>query len=322
MRISVIVPCYNAAPWVAQALQSVAAQTRAPHEIIVVDDGSSDDSVERIRNCGAPVRLLHTQRANGAGARNAGIEAATGDWIAFQDADDVWYPNHLERAEELLSASKDIGYLSHSDALLPSGETLSLPHFGGWQAPATGLSPQAYMTWFAQFGYFIMPACVLRRSVLLDIAGLDVTQRRRHDLDLWLRALPGHTWSYDPLPTLAFRLQRPGSLTSDVASSAYFLLRALLKNRGNYSGIELNKRIHASARLAATLAFMDSPAEERKTALHLAWPHLTACEKMVFGCFKACPALFRGLNLLRRRLLGIPAHRSLPHLQGSKIKGA
>ena len=321
MRISVVVPCFNAAPWVAQALQSVAAQTRAPCEIIVVDDGSTDDSVERIGNSGVSVRLLHTERANGAGARNAGIKAATGEWIAFQDADDVWNPNHLERAQTLLRDTQDIGYLCHSDALIPSGAAVALPHFGRFHLPATGLSSQEYGVWFAEAGYFIMPASIVRRDVLLEIGGLDPAQIRRHDIDLWLRALPGHTWSYDPVSSLAFRSQRPGSLTRDIASCEYFLLRALLKNQKNYPGMEMTKRIRTAARLAVTLAFMDSPAAERKTTLNLAWPHLATREKMVFGCFKGCPAIFRGLNRLRRRLLGIPSHQTLDPLHGAKIKG-
>lgn len=90
MEISVVIPCYNAGRWIVDALRSVVAQTYQPHEIIVVDDVSSDDSVEKIQSCGIKVKLLHTQRANGAGARNVGIRQVTGDWIAFLDADDIW----------------------------------------------------------------------------------------------------------------------------------------------------------------------------------------------------------------------------------------
>ena len=66
-----------------------------------MDDGSTDDSVARVRASGVEVRLLHSNGRNAAAARNVAIRKATGDWVALLDADDVWYPNHLERAYRL-----------------------------------------------------------------------------------------------------------------------------------------------------------------------------------------------------------------------------
>jgi glycosyltransferase involved in cell wall biosynthesis len=106
MRISVIMPCHNAGRWIGEALQSTSIQTRPPDEVIVIDDASTDDSVEQIKNSGVAVQLLRTNCRNAAAARNLGIEAATGDWLAFLDADDVWYPQHLERAQQLFQRVK------------------------------------------------------------------------------------------------------------------------------------------------------------------------------------------------------------------------
>src|SRR5437660_9457805 len=102
LRVSVIMPCHNAGPWIGDALRSVAAQSLPAHEILVIDDRSSDDSVAQIERSGVPVKLLRSDAGNAAATRNVGIEAATGDWLALLDADDVWYPNHLARAAELL----------------------------------------------------------------------------------------------------------------------------------------------------------------------------------------------------------------------------
>src|SRR6476469_3757189 len=101
MRVSVIIPCHNAGRWIAQTLHSVAAQTYPAHEVIVIDDGSTDDSIAEIQRSGIPLTLLNVTVHNAAAARNAGIEVAKGDWIALLDADDLWYPNHLARAVEL-----------------------------------------------------------------------------------------------------------------------------------------------------------------------------------------------------------------------------
>src|ERR1700719_1779836 len=127
MRISVIMPCHNAGRWIAGALRSATHQTYPPHEIIVIDDSSTDSSLAEIDRSGAALKLLQVNAHNAAVARNAGIEAATGDWIALLDADDVWYPNHLARAAELLSKSNDVAFMSNHDWIGLQGETLPMP---------------------------------------------------------------------------------------------------------------------------------------------------------------------------------------------------
>lgn len=94
MKVSVVIPTYNAAAFVVEAVLSVLAQTCPPHEIIVVDDGSTDDTAGRLK--GLPITVIHQANAGVAMARNAGVAAATGDAIAFLDADDVWHPRKLE----------------------------------------------------------------------------------------------------------------------------------------------------------------------------------------------------------------------------------
>jgi glycosyltransferase involved in cell wall biosynthesis len=99
-RVSIITPVYNASRWLKRPVESVLAQTHREFELIAIDDGSKDDSVEQFQTCArqdSRVRLLR-QPVNGgvAAARNAGLDAATGDYIAFLDADDWWHPRKLE----------------------------------------------------------------------------------------------------------------------------------------------------------------------------------------------------------------------------------
>jgi len=97
MKISVVIPCYNSAQWICGAVESVLAQTRPADEIIVVDDGSTDDPASALRHFGDKVRLV--QRPNGglSAARNTGVIAATGDHFLFLDADDRLFPDALEK---------------------------------------------------------------------------------------------------------------------------------------------------------------------------------------------------------------------------------
>jgi glycosyltransferase involved in cell wall biosynthesis len=100
IEVAVVIPAYNASPYLAQTLQSVVDQTHRALEIIIVDDGSTDETASICRRfaAGDPrFRLLSTANRGVAAARNVGIEASTSGYIAFLDADDVWHPTYVER---------------------------------------------------------------------------------------------------------------------------------------------------------------------------------------------------------------------------------
>src|SRR5205823_6629289 len=99
-QVSVVIPTYNYGRFVGQAVQSVLDQTVAPHEVIVVDDGSTDDTPSVLAQFGSNVRLLHQHRRGPSAARNAGIAASCRDLVAFLDADDWWEPGKLARQVE------------------------------------------------------------------------------------------------------------------------------------------------------------------------------------------------------------------------------
>jgi glycosyltransferase involved in cell wall biosynthesis len=102
--VSVIIAAYNAAPWIRQTLDSIIAQTYPVLEIIVVDDGSTDETVAVVKTYGEPVRCELRQHAGQPVARNYGIHVAKGHLIAFVDADDLWHPQKLEHQVELLTS--------------------------------------------------------------------------------------------------------------------------------------------------------------------------------------------------------------------------
>ncbi len=301
MKFSVVIPCYNAGRWVEEALRSVAEQTHQPHEIIVVDDGSTDDSLDRIKASGVDVRLLHTQRANGAGARNVGIEAATGDWIAFQDADDVWDPCHLERATALLGPSTDVAFLCHFDVIYNQDERTAFPVAPPRPEPASGLSHLDYVDRF-NVGpglYYCHPAVIMNRQRLMDVGLFDTTQIRRHDIDLWLRVIGGQTWSYDPAVSVAFR-SGTGGISGHIASREYYYLRAIEKSLDAYRSPAMDKVLTVAVSKALATAFTDGDADDRRRACELAWPHVSVRMWVLFGFARLFPALFRWINLSRR----------------------
>lgn len=105
MTISVVIPSYNAAAWLAESLDSVLRQTVAPDEVVVVDDGSTDDTPGVLARYGDRIRVVHGAHAGLAGARNLGLAAARGAWIAFHDADDIALPDRLAVLQACLRAT-------------------------------------------------------------------------------------------------------------------------------------------------------------------------------------------------------------------------
>lgn len=106
--ISVIIPVYNGERYLAEAIESVLAQTRSPDEIIIVDDGSTDDSAAVARRYASLARLVQQPNLGAGAARNRGVEAAQGAWLAFLDADDLWLPDKLTRQMALFEADPDL----------------------------------------------------------------------------------------------------------------------------------------------------------------------------------------------------------------------
>lgn len=94
--VSVVIPTWNSASYLAEAISSVLGQTRPPTEVLVIDDGSHDDSPVIAASFGDPVRVVHQAHAGQGRARNHGAELAGGSWLAFLDADDLWLPHKLE----------------------------------------------------------------------------------------------------------------------------------------------------------------------------------------------------------------------------------
>jgi glycosyltransferase involved in cell wall biosynthesis len=111
-RFSVIIPAYNSAATLARAIESVRAQTWPVHEIIVVDDGSSDDTANVAESFGDAVKLIHQPNSGVAAARNAGARAATGDWLAFLDADDWYAPDRIRLHAEWIAEDNTLDFLT------------------------------------------------------------------------------------------------------------------------------------------------------------------------------------------------------------------
>jgi glycosyltransferase involved in cell wall biosynthesis/LmbE family N-acetylglucosaminyl deacetylase len=304
MRISVIVPCHNAGPWIAGALRSAASQTYSPYEIIVIDDDSTDNSLEQINDSGVSVKLIQVKARNAAAARNAGIAAATGDWIALLDADDKWYPNHLFRAVKLLRNTNDVAFMSNHDWIGLRDELLPRPDATLCKlgAPRSGMDINDFLQIWQQGFHFGHSTVLYRRDCLCEVGMYDCEQRRRHDIDLWLRMIAGRTWTYDTTTQVGYRENTPGSLSKDVLECDYYYLRALVKNLPPDARL-YRKHLRRSARAAMGIAFTHGSTEQYDRIRRLASSHLSPIYKFAYVCASVWPGLIRQLINSKRRLL-------------------
>jgi glycosyltransferase involved in cell wall biosynthesis len=166
--VSVVVPVYNAEPFLRETLDSVLAQDYHPVEVIVVDDGSTDGSAAIARSY-PDVSYIHQENQGPAVARNAGIAAAGGEFVAFFDADDVMLPNKL---------SVQVGYLlEHPEATVTLAKQVSIgPPPETTPDMAWGDAPDVQPT-----------SVVLRRSLILELDGFDPAVSPTDDFDLLIR---------------------------------------------------------------------------------------------------------------------------------------
>jgi GT2 family glycosyltransferase len=188
--ISVVIPARNAEDTLARALDSVLAQTRPPDEIVVVDDTSTDGTAgvaRRYQAQGVNLIALPSQRG-AAGARNAGIAAASGAWIAFLNADDEWLATKLEKQVAEIATDPGIAFVfCASHEISAAGQALG-DTFGG--RPVI-MSDEAWKALLAR-NFVATPTVVAPRSLLLDLGGFDESLKVGEDQDMWIKlALTG-----------------------------------------------------------------------------------------------------------------------------------
>lgn len=182
-RVSIVMAAKNYARFLPEAVESVFAQTFADWELVIIDDGSSDDTPRAVRPYLADLRVRYF-RSDALGqprAKNLGVRFARGRLVAFLDADDAWEPTKLEKQVAVFEAKPEVGVVSCKRSLMDEqGERLPCEPRG--LAPRGSVLPQMFAQNFVCFS-----SCVVRREVFSHVGGFDPEWDLSIDYDLWLR---------------------------------------------------------------------------------------------------------------------------------------
>jgi glycosyltransferase involved in cell wall biosynthesis len=199
--VSVIIPTYNAAQYVARAVDSALAQTYSPVEVIVVDDGSTDNTVQVLEPYNSKIHYLYQPNAGQAAARNRAIRQSSGDFYAFLDADDMWQKDKLEQQIPVLLSNPKLGLVHSNFDYLDekTGKTFTISR------PRHKLVGRCYTRLF--FGCSIFASSVVVRRECLEKIGLFDEQIPPgiEDYDLWLRISQEYEFAYVPRCLAVYR---------------------------------------------------------------------------------------------------------------------
>lgn len=307
--ISVVIPAYNVEAVVGRAIKSALNQTLPPQEIIAVADGSTDRTVEVIKKF-PQVKYVYDEKRGPASARNKGIEAASSEWIAFLDGDDIWKPCHLEGISSIIKRN-DVVWACGGKKIIKADKTEVKVDTSQWEHLL--VDGEVFENFFEAYAKGVpieTPGMVIKRKVLEDLGAFDVTFPVGEDLDLWLRIAHkfpriGFLW-----PPSILYCRRRDSLMATYGDRATTYLRLLDRHRDiavahGQAGIE---NFFPIAELLAVMTFRRSVRDrDRDTLRRLVHKHgrLLGWRLYLAQMALVAPGIMKQLQSIHVKLLNI-----------------
>lgn len=214
--VSVVVTCYNYGHFVQGCLQSVFDQTFSDFEVILIDDGSTDNTEQQtqIFFSRSNFRYIKQKNAGQANAKNRGIKESHGEFIAFIDADDLWEPEKLEKQIPLFRDSEIGVVYSRQSFIDECGSPVPRGRRRRTMLPKGGkVTADLYMDNFVPFS-----SSIIRSKCIKELGGFDETLSMGIDWELWLRLSTKHFFDYVDEPLLVYRIGHAGQMSKNITS--------------------------------------------------------------------------------------------------------
>ncbi|MDE3242947.1 MAG: glycosyltransferase family 2 protein [Nitrospirota bacterium] len=239
-QVTVVLPVYNGARYIREALDSVFAQTFRDFEVICIDNGSTDETRSILEGYGERIRVLRRENRGPCGGRNEGVRKATAQYIAFLDHDDCWYPRKLEQQVAVLSAEPDaVLVLCNSDRMDAEGRLLQVGATSAERA-TMGDSPLGRLMEADQ----LLSSAILVRRDAFERAGMyDEELRGFEDFDLCARLKREGRFVFLEEPGMCYRVHSASLSHAGKAMVVQSRERFLLRMKALYVGDELKQEL-------------------------------------------------------------------------------
>ena len=279
--VSVVIPAYNAEKFVLQAVRSVLQQCYQPLEIWLVDDGSTDQTAEIVRQHAPTVKIVRQENAGVAAARNTGLRLARGELICFLDADDGWLPGKLAAQVAYMQAHPDVGLLYHDWLVWRPDATGAYPPLPATPPERTDAIDNDQSGWI--YHRLLLDSLVhtstamIRAQVMADVGLFDPQLKLGEDYDYWLRV--SRQWQMHKLKAVySFYRAVPGSLSNvpSPQNTEYMLVQNAVKqwglaspNGASLAPAQLNDRLAGMAfGFGYSHFYRGNPAVAKQAFLH------------------------------------------------------
>lgn len=221
MKISILVPAFNAEKFISNTILSVKNQNFTEWEMIIVDDGSTDNTVEIINSYAAKdkrIKLFTQKNKGGQIARNVAFSHSSGEYIVLLDADDQILPNKLYRQSEILDENSDYG-LVYGDTWHCNDQMMHV-QLESLKYPGQHVSGDVYEK-IINGNIFAVHSAMVRRKCILDVGLHDENPELIADWDLWVRVAEKYKFLYEPIPVAEYRFHNSMSAKSDGAKKQF-----------------------------------------------------------------------------------------------------
>ena len=279
--VSVVIPAYNAEKFVLQAVRSVLQQCYQPLEIWLVDDGSTDQTAEIVRQHASIVKIVRQENAGVAAARNTGLRLARGELICFLDADDGWLPGKLASQVAYMQAHPEVGLLYHDWLVWRPDATGAYPPLPAIPPECTDTIDNDQSGWI--YHHLLLDSLVhtstamIRSQVIADVGLFDPQLKLGEDYDYWLRV--SRQWQMHKLKAVySFYRAVPGSLSNvpSPQNTEYLLVQNAVKqwglaapNGASLTPTQLNDRLAGMAfGFGYSHFYRGNPAVAKQAFLH------------------------------------------------------
>jgi glycosyltransferase involved in cell wall biosynthesis len=282
--VSVIIPNYNYAGYLREAVDSVLAQTYPNIEVIVVDDGSKDNSKEAIESYGNRIKAIFQQNAGVSAARNNGVAASRGEYIAFLDADDVWYSRKIAEQMRAFSDDKDLGLVHVAVEDIDADGGFLREHRDGQK----GMVASEFLLFRRPVVLGGGSGIVIPRRVFEEVGGFDKKLSTSADWDLFFRISCRYTVGFVPEVLLKYRLHNSnmhGNIARMEKEMLYGYEKAFPKNGGEHSPIKNECYGNLHQVLAGSYFNAGNYAQFFRHTIKSLW--LTPCNFLYFAKFPA-----------------------------------